>query len=179
MAKKTARIPIMSDDDEKFMAFSGLVQWTQGVIEQSRNLSFADKKSVDYRLNSNFIALMYSRLCQEHYFVISANKLIEHRAWIEKFGPCGNVDFSEIDSFPSKVVKDLRDMREHAIDYFKGEGREKNRWVVENPPIYSADASSRIGNLLGGRLDYVKFSEAAERLLSQLLREPIPYPKDE
>lgn len=69
-------------------------------------------------------------------------------------------------------------MREHVVDYFKGDGIVKERWVFETPE-YSADASSRVGNMLGGRLDYIKFSEAAERLLPQLLKEPIPYPDHE
>jgi hypothetical protein len=63
-------------------------------------------------------------------------------------------------------------MREHVVDYFKGEGLEKDRWT----PEFSADASSVVGNMIGGRLDWVKFSDAAKRLLPALLKEPIPYP---
>jgi len=66
-------------------------------------------------------------------------------------------------------------MREHVIDYFKGEGRKKDRWIFETPDL-KADAGTLTGTIIGGRLDYAKFSAAAERLLSALLAEPIPLP---
>jgi hypothetical protein len=52
---------------------------------------------------------------------------------------------------------------------------EKDRWMIDTPE-FSADASSVVGNMIGGRLDWVKFSDAAKRLLPALLKEPIPYP---
>jgi len=39
-----------------------------------------------------------------------------------------------------------------------------------------ADASTLTGTIIGGRLDYARFSAAAERLMPALLAEPIPYP---
>jgi hypothetical protein len=78
-------------------------------------------------------------------------------------------------SFSEQDIKDLRDMREHVIKYFKGEGWFPQRWVIETPE-YRADASARNGTMLGGRLDWVAFGAAAERLLPQLLAEPIPWP---
>jgi hypothetical protein len=47
--------------------------------------------------------------------------------------------------------------------------------MVETPE-YKADASSVVGTMIGGRLDWIEFGTAAERLLPQLLAEPIPYP---
>ncbi len=55
-------------------------------------------------------------------------------------------------------------MREHVVNYFKGEGLAKDRWMIDTPE-FSADASTATGNLIGGRLDWVKFSDAAKRLL--------------
>jgi hypothetical protein len=48
------------------------------------------------------------------------------------------------------------------------------RWFAETPD-FKADASSVIGTMIGGRLDWIKFAAAAERLLPKLLAEPIPY----
>jgi len=67
-------------------------------------------------------------------------------------------------------------MREHVVDYFKGEGRRPNRWIFKTSDGGRADASSVGGTLLGGRLDWVAFGEAAKRLLQRLLAEPIPHP---
>jgi hypothetical protein len=47
--------------------------------------------------------------------------------------------------------------------------------MVETPE-YKADASSAVGTMIGGRLDWAAFGAASERLLPLLLIEPIPYP---
>jgi hypothetical protein len=176
-----ANVPIMSADAEKFMAYSGLVQWTQAVGVQvvrlrdaTRALWNLDTNGVP-RIELGGVPRIYALLCEQHYFVIATHKLLEHRDWITKFGLFADVDFTEIDSFSRADLKDLRDMREHVVDYFKGDGREKARWTVETPE-FGADASSSVGTMIGGRLDYEKFAAAAGRLLSQLLAEPIPYP---
>ncbi|MFA6052493.1 MAG: hypothetical protein WC762_07865 [Methylobacter sp.] len=165
-------VPIMSSDEERFMAFSGLVQWTQGVVLQSKRVINVAEQLKDRNF---FYRSIYSMHCEHHYFVIAAYKLIEHREWIKKFGLCSNVDFSEIDEFSVQDIKDLRNMREHVVEYFQGNGRTKSRWFVETP-AYKADASSSVGTMIGGRLDYIKFANAAERLLCNLEREQFPYP---
>ena len=110
-----------------------------------------------------------------HFFAIAAYKLLEYRDWVRTFGLCSSVDFREVDEFSEQDIKDLRDMREHVIGYFKGEGHFYDQWTVETPE-YRADASARSGPMIGGRLDWVAFGAAAARLLPQLLGEPIPYP---
>jgi hypothetical protein len=88
---------------------------------------------------------------------------------------CPTVDFSEIDAFSGQdIIRDLRNMREHVVDYFQGHGRASQRWFAETPH-FRADASSVVGTMIGGRLDWIKFAAAAERLLPKLLAEPIPY----
>jgi hypothetical protein len=168
--------PIMSIDEECFMTFSGLIQWTEGVVLQSKRVATATEQLMNYENGTNSFAKSINILhCEQHYFVIAANKLYEYREWIKIFGLFNNVDFSEIDSFSRQDIKDLRNMREHVIDYFHGNGKDKARWVIDTPE-YKADASSCVGTMIGGRLDYIKFANAAERLLSELLKETIPYP---
>ncbi len=65
---------------------------------------------------------------------IAAHKLLEHKEWVLSFGLCGSVDFSEIDSFSSGDIRDLRNMQEHQLNYFKGEGRDAERWMVDQRP---------------------------------------------
>ena len=96
------------------------------------------------------------------------------RAWVATLGLCADVDFSEIDQFPKEAIRDLRNMREHQVEYFQGNGRDRARWFVETPE-YKANASSLVGPMIGGRLDWVKFSEAIERLIPVLVAVPIPY----
>jgi hypothetical protein len=80
-----------------------------------------------------------------------------------------------VDQFSAQDIRDLRNMREHVRDYFAGAGNAQDRWTVVTPE-YQADAGSVVGTMIGGRLDWVAFGAAAERLLPQLLAEPIPYP---
>ena len=88
-----------------------------------------------------------------------------------------SIDFSEIDKFDAQDTRDLRNMREHVVAYFQGRGNYQDRWFVETPE-FKADASTLVGNIIGGRLDYKAFAEAASRLLPELLKEPNPNPRN-
>lgn len=115
-----------------------------------------------------------------HYFVISAYKVIEYKKWVLSLGLLSEFDFSELDQFSESDIRDLRNMREHVVEYFIGKGHNTDRWEHTGDidgAEFVADASSCINNLIGGRLDWVAFSQAAARILPLLLREPIPYPR--
>jgi hypothetical protein len=168
--------PIMTRDQERFMAFEGLVQWTQAIVTQSAKVSAArDRLDEAMRDPAKRRAATLAFHSECHFFAIAAFKLIEFRKWVATFGLCATVDFSEIDKFSEQDIRDLRNMREHVVDYFTGAGNTPTRWNFETPE-YKADASSVVGTMIGGRLDWVKFGAAAERLLPKLLAEPIPYP---
>lgn len=166
----------MSADQERFMAFEGLIQWTQAVITQSRRVSGArdqQREAIQNSVTRRQAVLAFHAEC--HFFVIAAYKLLEYRKWASTFGLCAAVDFGEIDGFSEQDVRDLRNMREHVVEYFQGGGRASDRWSVETPE-FKADASSVVETMIGGRLDWIKFAAAAEKLLPKLLAEPIPYP---
>jgi hypothetical protein len=61
----------------------------------------------------------------------------------------------------------MRDMNEHAIEYFKGKGQRPQDWIYADPGKFQADASSTIGTKIGGRLDWVELGAAAERPLGK------------
>ena len=175
MGKKTPRapVPIMSEAELRFMAFEGLLQWAAAAIEQGRRISACP---VAGTLGHEDRRLTFAQMRTEHhFFAIAAHKVLEHRTWVQSLGLCAAVDFSMLDQFAATHVRDLRDMREHVVDYFKGIGWEKDRWRVDTPE-FSADASSCVGTMIGGRLDWKLFAQACERLLPLLLSEPIPYP---
>jgi hypothetical protein len=98
---------------------------------------------------------------------------LEFRRWVRKLGLCKTVEFKEVDKFNTRRTRDLRNMREHVVEYFQGGGYDKDRWRIETPE-YKADASAMVGNMIGGRLDYKAFSAAAERLLPLLLAQQLP-----
>jgi hypothetical protein len=120
MGTNKPKKPIMSKDDERFMAYCGLIQWTESVILQSRRVVTATEQLMS--VNSYVGKSIYALHCEQHYFVISANKLLEYRQWVKSFGLFDNVDFNEIDAFSIVDVQDLRNMREHIVEYFQGSG---------------------------------------------------------
>ena len=77
---------------------------------------------------------------EHHFFAIAAHKLIEYRDWCSTFGLCKNVDFAEIDGFQKAKIRDLRNMREHVVDYFKGE-RLDHSLVRGIPPLVEIHAA--------------------------------------
>ena len=67
-------------------------------------------------------------------FAMAANKVFEFRDWARSLGLFDGVDFSPLDQFPRQDVRDLRNMREHEIDYLQGEGRAQDRWFTAARP---------------------------------------------
>ncbi len=167
----------MTSDEERFMAFEGLVQWTQAVVTQSTRVSAArDRQSLLGATSGppQRREAIHAFHTECHLFAVAVHKLLEFRDWVLAFGLCASVDFGEVDRFSAQDIRDLRDMREHVVDYFMGTGHRHDRWTVQTPE-YRADASSVVGTMIGGRLDWIAFGAAAARLLPQLLAEPIPY----
>src|ERR1700688_3867444 len=94
-------VPIMSPDEERFMAFEGLLQWTYAVISQVPRVKAAKQQlsslsSLDAQKRHRTILASHT---EDHFFVIAVNKLCEYREWAVSFGLCASVDFSGIDAF--------------------------------------------------------------------------------
>jgi hypothetical protein len=163
----------MSEADQRFMAFEGLLQWTAAAIEQGRRIAACP--TADTVRHEERRLIFAQRRTEHHFFAIVAHHVLEHRKWVQSLGLCAALDFSMLDQFGATQVRDLRDMREHVVDYFKGMGKVKDRWRVDTPE-FSADASACVGTVIGGRLDWKLFAQACERLLPLLLSETIPFP---
>jgi hypothetical protein len=158
-----------SIDDQKFLAYCGVLQWAQGVVEQASILMDADRRQKANNFGLPFI-LSFHAAC-DHY-VSAAEKFLSYRDWAMELGLFAGVNFAVLDRFPRPAIRDLRNMREHAVEYYKGETRAQ-RWFVETPE-FRADALARHENMIGGRLDFAAFTLAVESLLPQLRAEPYP-----
>lgn len=169
--KKLPVVPIMTPDQERFMASDGLVQWTWAAITQAHRLSNA-KLPMRGTFEARRLAIA-ARRTEADLMVAAAWKVLEFHKWVAALGLCGAVDFSEIGKFDTNDTRDLRNMREHVVDYFQGGGKNQDRWWIETPK-YKGDASGIAGSVIGGRLDYKAFADAAKRLLPQLLKGPLP-----
>ena len=162
-------MPGPAADEQKFLAYCGVLQWAQGVIEQARLVTDADRRQNANDFGLPFV-LSFHAAC-DHY-VSAAEKFLAYREWAVELGLFANVNFSCLDRFPRQAVRDLRNMREHAVEYYRGETRAQ-RWFVETPE-FRADALARHENMIGSRLDFVAFTLAVESLLPSLRAQPHP-----
>jgi hypothetical protein len=161
----------MSPDDQKFMATDGLVQWLAAAVTQGQRLrdiyqrdfhKLADLPPLERRV------LILRSHTEATFLASAANQILKYRKWTQDLGLLSKVDFSELDKFDAKKIRDLRNMREHVIEYFLGQGDNQQRWFVETPE-YKADASAVVGAMIGGRLDYEAFTTACEVVLQEVL----------
>ncbi|MFX7682570.1 hypothetical protein ABTJ79_20365, partial [Acinetobacter baumannii] len=102
----------MTDDEQRYMAFEGLVQWVSSSIAQGKRIADATATMSPYR-REDFRLLAAQVRTEHHYFAIAAYKVLEHREWVRGLGLCPNVDFSMLDQFSASDIRDLRNMREH------------------------------------------------------------------
>lgn len=157
------------------MAFEGVLQWAQAVIRQAERLSplyQANRFAAPDQEKRHRAILELHTEC--HYFATAAHQFIQYRNWARTFGLFPSIDFTEIDQLAAHL-KDLRNMREHVIDYFSGVGQQHHRWRHKTPDS-EADASSLSGTLIGGRLDWKAFAAAVRYIEPGLWAEPIPFP---
>jgi hypothetical protein len=101
------KTPIMPPDQERFMAFEGLVQWTEAVVTQSARVSQArdrlqsptlglrDTPQQRLEATKQLHKAIHAFHTECHFFAIAAHKLLEYRDWVRhrlarlaaKFGP--------------------------------------------------------------------------------------------
>lgn len=156
-------------------AYAGLIQWTEAAIRQveRRDAASANIRNRNPAIHRSALRTLHSEM---DFFVYAAWKVLDYSKWVRSLGLFKSVDFSEIDKFDTRDTRDVRNMHEHVTDYYKGKGRDKDRWTKETPGI-SIDAVSTFASEIGGRFDFRAFSEAAARLLPELLKEPFPRAK--
>jgi hypothetical protein len=165
----------MIDAEQRFMAFEGLVQWTCAVLVQAGRIEEAHR-GITSDDNSNDGRFAAQRAQTEaHLFAIAAGQVLAHKRWLEKLGAAEGIDFAPLSVFAYQDIVDLRNMREHVVEYFQGGGKTQERWIVEAEE-FRADASAIVETKIGGRLDWVEFARAAENIREQLLQLPIPFP---
>lgn len=167
--------------NERFLAFEGLLGWTQGIIVQSTRVKAAHERFMQHlesHLDRRFKIL--SVQTEQHLFVIAANQFFKYRRWVGELDLVDNQIFCEIDAF-GRDVDVLRDMKEHVVEYFKGEGRRPHDFVFSEEQsvekwgesvIADASATMMSGNSyrIGNRLDVFALAAVAENVLDELVK---------
>ncbi|MBI5950477.1 MAG: hypothetical protein HY865_02365 [Chloroflexi bacterium] len=150
--------------------------WLQGIVYQGDRLLENQQKMQNAMRavtretlvkHQDFLTYNDLRIVEEHFFVTSVSKSIDWLKEVKKFKPelSSNID-RFIHAFPE--TKDLRNMREHDVDYFKGEGKAQGRFVRPLTDVTidaSASMSDKNGYLIGGRLNVQQSVKEAQQLL--------------
>jgi hypothetical protein len=163
-------------ESERYMIFEGVIQWTQAVALQSDRVAAAQTAQFrpgDWPGAHRLPGMNFRSECD--YFSVAVGMLFQFKRRATDLGLFASVDFSEIDIVPWQDRVNVRNKRMHVTDYLKPGGEAGKGWFVETPD-FKADASSIVGTLIGGRLDWAALGAAAKRLLPKLLAQPIPYP---
>ena len=163
-------------ETERFMIFEGVIQWTQAVALQSDRVAAA--QAAQFRPGDRpgahrLPGMNFRSECD--YFSVAVDMLFQFKRRADDLGLFASIDFSEIDIVPWRDRVDVRNKRMHVTEYFKPGGETGKGWFGGTPD-FKADASSTIGTLIGGRLDWAALGAAAKRLLPKLLAQPIPWP---
>lgn len=164
-------------NDQKFMAFEGLMTWAKAVVLQATRLSAAQEEMVR-QMYAFFDALKAGQAhtkdnpqrdlghvfyAERLFFCIAAAKFFEYRKWIVDLRVLDPQIFAEIDKFEVDA-KAMRNLNEHATEYFKGPGQRRKDWDA-NIANFNADPTGTHDTLIGGRLDWVKLGAAMATLI--------------
>ena len=162
-------------ETERYMIFEGVIQWTQAIAIQSDRVAAA--QAAQFRSSEpgahRLPGMNFRSECD--YFAVAIDMLFKFKRRADDLGLFASIDFSEIDIVPWRDRVDVRNKRMHVTEYFKPGGETGKGWFGGTPD-FKADASSTIGTLIGGRLDWAALGAAAKRLLPKLLAQPIRYP---
>jgi hypothetical protein len=146
-------------DDQKFMAVEGLHTWASAILIQVERLELARgqlAKGGRYRR---------AYLCERHFLLIAAKKLIDYIDWARDLGFLNDTVFNSMLRFRDDIV-DLKATNEHVIEYYQGRGRQAQHWVLADELIV-VDANPIAGKRMG-RLDGQELADAASSLLRAL-----------
>jgi hypothetical protein len=153
-------------NDQRFMAFEGLLTWIRAVVAQADRVSLAQGAIVTEireRPGPTVRTLIHTFQAERHLFCVAAAKLFEHRKWIGDLDMLDPNLFVELDGF-EEDVRAMRNLNEHAIEYFRGRGKFPAEWDLQMRS-YNSDPTGTQDSLIGGRLDWFALRATVIRLM--------------
>jgi hypothetical protein len=156
----------MDQDDQKFIAVEGLHAWASAILTQMDRLELAREwlaKGGRYRR---------AYLCERHFVLIAARKLIDYIDWARELGFLDDTIFQEMLLLRDDIVR-LKGTNEHVIEYYRGTASHPEHWVFADE-IVVVDTNPSTGMRIGGRLNGDQLAKAASQLLNALPRHYFP-----
>lgn len=153
-------------DDQKFVAVEGLHAWASAILTQAERLELAREQL------SKGSTFRRAYLCEKHFLLIAAKKLIDYIDWARDLGFLDDAIFMSMLRLRDDIL-DLKITNEHVIEYYQGAGCQPEHWTFADELIV-VDASPIAGKRIGNRLDGQELAEAASSLLIALPRHYFP-----
>jgi len=153
-------------DDQKFIAVEGLHAWASAVLTQVERVELAREQLARggrYRR---------AYLCERHFLLIAAKKLIDYIDWAIELGFLDEVMFREMLRLKDEIL-DLKGMNEHVIEYYRGARQNPEQWIFADELIV-VDANPFAGKRTGGRLNGNELAAAVSVLLDALPKNYFP-----
>ena len=157
----------MDKDDQKFIAVEGLHTWASAILTQVERLELARGQ-----LSRGSSRFRRAYLCEKHFLLIAAKKLIDYIDWARDLDFLNDALFSSMLRLRDDIL-DLKVTNEHVIEYYQGVGCQAQHWTFADELIV-VDFSPIAGMLIGNRLDGQELAEAASSLLTALPRHYFP-----
>jgi hypothetical protein len=168
-------LPIHS---QKSMAFEGLLAWAKAIVSQADRVANAQEqfknKMAGFSRREPGVVFSAEPIrnaghvfkVERHLFCNTAGNFFDHRRWLKRLGGFDESVFAEMDLF-ERDVRAMRNLNEHAIEYFEGKGQRPEDWMFRTDD-FNSDPTGTVNTLIGGRLDWIKLREATARLLESL-----------
>lgn len=155
------------DDDSKETTLFFLQSWLNEAI--GRCDDFLNNINKSFSLNSEFIR---RRMFEEHYVLTATVMSIRFARQLVNHADKGLKGHLESFIAATKDVVDVRDMREHADEYFIGKGKKPDQFFKGSSRGIQCDMSSSIQNengyMLGNLIAMEFIRDECKKLLAHL-----------
>lgn len=137
--------------DDFIIARQKVEIWTKGVLEQINRVRkdcLNIEKSQDDIEKWEYNVL---RINDDHFLKISINNSVVWLEELNKYVKETKNIYEELSNI--QEIKDLRNMAEHEINYYKGEGRKQDKYLCKETNLTASETGILDGEyLIGGRL---------------------------
>lgn len=146
---KNIKSEVMFDDF--IIARQKVEIWTKGVLEQINRIKIDClnmEKSQDYAKKWEYNVL---RINDDHFLKISINNAVVWLEELNKYVKETKYIYEELSNI--QEIKDLRNMAEHEISYYRGNGHKQDKYLCKEINLTASETGILDGEyLIGGRL---------------------------
>lgn len=137
--------------DDFIIAKQKVEIWTKGVLQQINRIKIDCSNIEKSEDGVKKWKQNVSRINDDHFLKISINNAIVWLEELNKYVEETKNIYEELSNI--QEIKDLRNMAEHEINYYRGEGHKQDRYLCKETNLTASDTGILDGEyLIGGRL---------------------------